>query len=45
MMLNTESGIFYDTAKEAANSLGWEYNRFNHYINGRTKRKLPFIFI
>jgi group I intron endonuclease len=44
-MLNTETGIYYDTAKDAAFSLGWSYNRFNHYINGRTKKKLPFIFI
>lgn len=44
-LLNTETGIFYDTSKEAAESLGWTYNRFNHYINGRTKRKLSFIRI
>jgi len=45
VVLNTETGVFYDTAKEAAESLGWTYNRFNHYINGRTKTKIPFIKI
>lgn len=43
--LNTNTGIFYETAKEAAESLGWTYSRFNHYINGRTKTKLPFIYV
>lgn len=43
--LNTETGIYYMTASEAAESIGWTYNRFNHYINGRTKRKLPFIYV
>ena len=43
--LNIETGIFYETAKEAAESLGWTYNRFNHYINGRSKRRLPFIYV
>ena len=45
IVLNTETGIFYDTAIEAAKSIGWTYNRFSHYINGRTKRKLPFIYV
>jgi group I intron endonuclease len=44
IMLNTQTGIYYVTAKEAAESIGMTYNSFNHYINGRTKRKLPFIF-
>ncbi len=43
--LNTETGIFYETALEAAESIGFTYNRFNHYINGRTKTKLPFIYV
>lgn len=43
--LNTRTGIFYETAKEAAESLGWTYSRFNHYMNGRTKTKLPFIYV
>ena len=43
--LNTETGIFYETAKEAAESIGFSYNKFNHYINGRTKIKLPFIYV
>jgi group I intron endonuclease len=44
-ILNLEAGIFYDTAKQAAESIGMTYNSFNHYINGRTKRKLPFIYV
>jgi hypothetical protein len=43
--INIESFIFYDSAKEAAASIGISYNSFNHYINGRTKRKLPFIYV
>jgi group I intron endonuclease len=45
IMINIETGIFYDTAKEAAGSISMTYNSFNHYINGRTKRKLPFIYV
>lgn len=44
-VLNTETGIFYDTAKSAAESLGWSYGRLCHYLNGRTARKLPFIYV
>jgi group I intron endonuclease len=43
MILNLETGIYYMTVKEAAESIGWTSNRFSHYINGRTKRKIPFI--
>lgn len=45
IVLNTETGIFYETAIEAAASIGWTYNRMNHYMNGRTKKKLPFIYV
>lgn len=45
IVLNIETGVFYETAIEAAESIGFSYNRFNHYINGRTKRKLPFIYV
>jgi group I intron endonuclease len=43
--LNIHTGIFYDTAKEAAESIGWTYGRMNHYMNGRTKNKLPFLYV
>lgn len=45
LVLNTETGIFYDTANDAAKSIGWTYSRLSHYMNGRTKRKLPFIYV
>lgn len=45
IVLNTETGIFYDTADEAAKSMGWTYNKMNHYMNGRIKRKIPFIYV
>lgn len=45
IVLNTETGIYYLTAKEAAESIGMTYNRFSHYINGRTKTKLSFIYV
>lgn len=45
LTLNLSTGIYYYTAKEAAESLGWSYNRFNHYMNGRTSRKLPFSYV
>ena len=45
IVLNIETGIFYETAIEAAASIGWTYNRMNHYMNGRTKKKLPFIYV
>lgn len=43
--LNTETGIYYETAKEAAESIGWTYNRLNNYMNGRTKKKISFIYV
>jgi group I intron endonuclease len=45
IVMNTDTGIYYDTAKQAAHSIGMTYNSFSHYINGRTKKKLPFIYI
>ena len=45
IVLNFETGIFYETAIEAASSVGMSYGAFSHYINGRTKRKLPFIYV
>ena len=45
IVLNIQTGIFYDTAIDAAASIGWTYNRMNHYMNGRTKTKLPFIYV
>ena len=44
ILLNIETGIFYGTVKEAAESIGWTANRMSHYINGRTKKKIPFIY-
>lgn len=45
LVLNTETGIFYTSLKEAAESIGFTANRMNHYMNGRTKTKLPFIYV
>lgn len=45
IVLNVNTGIFYETAKDAAESIGWTYNRMNHYMNGRTKKKLPFLYV
>ncbi len=44
-VLNTETGVLYTTAKEAAESVNMTYNCFNHYLNGRTKKKLPFKYV
>lgn len=45
LTLNIETGIYYSTAKEAADSLGWSPSRMGHYLKGRTVRKIPFIYI
>lgn len=45
IVLNVNTGIFYETAKDAAESIGWTYNRMSHYMNGRTKKKLPFLYV
>lgn len=45
IVLNTETGIFYDTITEAANTI--QYNRFTlrAMIAGIQKNKTPFIYI
>jgi group I intron endonuclease len=44
-LLNTQTGIFYETAIEAAESLGWPYGRLSHYLNGRLKNKTNLIYV
>lgn len=43
--INTETNVIYNTAIEAAASIGMSYGSFNHYINGRTKKKIPFKYL
>ena len=45
LVLNKQTGIYYFTAKEAAFSLGWSYNRLSHYMNGRFKNNTNLIYI
>lgn len=45
MLLNIEIGIYYDTIKEASESIGMNYLTFHDRISGRRgiKKKVPFI--
>lgn len=46
IVLNTETGIFYETAKEAAKSCNMKYITFHAYLAGRIKTKtINFIYV
>jgi hypothetical protein len=44
IVLNTLTGIFYDSAKEAAESIGVHQHTFRCWLNGSSKNKSPFIY-
>jgi group I intron endonuclease len=46
LVLNIETGIFYDTAKEAAESCGMHTATFNTYLTGKIKNKsISYIYV
>jgi len=44
IVLNTQTGIFYDSVKEAANLLGYKYHNLVQYLSGKNKNKTYLIY-
>lgn len=44
IVLNIETGIFYNSANEAAKSYGYKQNVIHQYLNGSHTNKTPFIY-
>jgi len=44
VVLNTETGIYYDCIKDAALSIGVEYDTLRARLNGRCRNKTSFIY-
>lgn len=44
LILNTETGIFYHTVKEAGHTIGLTNTALRRRIIGRVKQKVPFIY-
>jgi hypothetical protein len=45
VVLNVETGIFYNSANEAAKTYGYKHNVIHQYLNGSQKNKTPFIYV
>jgi len=45
LVINLETGIYYDCAKDACKSTNIGYSYFRAMLNGRSKNKTPFIYI
>lgn len=45
MVVNTETGIFYDSAKDASIHNNYNYNTFMGKLNGNKKNNTNFIYI
>jgi len=43
IILNTETGIFYSTVAEAAESIGWKRSRLQEQLKGTNKNKTKLI--
>ena len=44
IILNTQTGIFYESIKEAAELLGYKYNNLSQYLRGKNKNKTNLIY-
>jgi hypothetical protein len=44
IVLNTQTGIFYDSIKEAAELLGYKYHNLSQYLRGINKNKTNLIY-
>lgn len=44
LVLNTETGIYYDSAKEAAQIIGVNHNYLQGKLNGKYRNNTPFIY-
>lgn len=45
IVLNTETGIYYDYAKDAADSINMIHGTFHAKLNGRLKNSTSFIYV
>tara|TARA_R110000822_G_scaffold289292_1_gene410588 strand:- start:1 stop:513 length:513 start_codon:yes stop_codon:yes gene_type:complete len=44
IVLDTQTGIFYDSIKEAAELLGYKYHNLSQYLTGKNKNKTSLIY-
>lgn len=44
IVLDTQTGIFYESIKEAAKLLGYKYHNLSQYLRGRNKNKTNLIY-
>lgn len=45
LVLDQSTGIFYNSAKEAAKNLNISYGTLKHYLNGTVKNKTNLIYV
>lgn len=45
LVINLETGIYYDCAKDAADSTNLSYQKLKNRLNGATKNNTPFIYV
>lgn len=45
IVLNTETGIYYDCAKEAAKAHQYNYSTLKNHLNGLYKNKTPLVYV
>lgn len=45
LVLNTQTGIYYDSAKEAAKSIEMKYGSFKNRLTGQVKIQTSFIYV
>ncbi len=45
LVLDTETGIYYSSGREAADAIGIKYSRLRDYLVGRTRNKTSLIYV
>lgn len=45
LVINMDTGVFYDGAKEASEAMGYSFNTFKSRLNGNKKNNTPFVFV
>ena len=45
IVLDTKTGIFYDSCAEAERLLGWKKNVLSQYLNGRAKNNTSLMYV
>ena len=45
IILNTQTGVFYDSIKDAGKSININYSTLRYYLQNNCKNKTPFILV